>query len=131
MSQSFAADVTKSTGSEAPMSRNTQNGHRNLSNRLSLTSKSVGIKGKSEEYTPEQLLDLREKGRPKKKTYPMPRESETVQTNTDTEDDETIEQEYASSDESTDCESYPEKRNGQNNCANIAKLINTDARGGN
>ena len=29
MSQSFAADVTKSTGSEAPKSRNTHNGHRN------------------------------------------------------------------------------------------------------
>jgi len=129
MSQSFAADVTTNTELEAPEPRNIEIGHRNWSNRLSLTSKSVGTKGKSEEYAPEQLLDLREKGRPKKKAYPMPRDSDTVQMDTDTEDDESVEQEYASSDESTDCESYPEKRDGRNDCANIAKSINTDVRG--
>ena len=54
--------------------------------------------------TPEQILELREKGRPKQKTYPIPEEPDMPTIESDSEEDEWIQGTYASSDESTECE---------------------------
>ena len=103
MSQSFAADIA---------------------------SKLIGAKDTKRGVTPEHLLDLREKGRPSKKVYPMPEDPEVLQSDTDSEDDEPLRQVYASSDESTDCGDDSGSDDDHNDYANIAKLINTGVRGG-
>ena len=55
-------------------------------------------------FTPEQLLDLREKGRPQNKTFPMPDDPEMPNLDSDSEEEEWTRGIYASSNASTDCE---------------------------
>ena len=60
-------------------------------------------------FTPEQLLDLREKGRPKQKTYLIPNDPELPNVDSDSEEEEWIRGIYASSNASTGCEEVDDK----------------------